>query len=66
MNLTKKSLEQAVIEIKSWMEEREKLIALKPTKLLMFRYPDETEGEFKQRCADAKTIANSMLKEKNT
>jgi len=27
----------------------------------MFRYPDETEGEFKQRCDDAKKIANSML-----
>jgi hypothetical protein len=66
MNLTQASLEQAVIEIKSWMEEREKLIALKPTKLLMFRYPDETKDEFKQRCADAKTIANAMLKEKNT
>ena len=65
MNLTKESLEQAIVEIKSWTKEREKLIALKPTKLLMFRYPDETEGEFKQRCADAKTIANSMLKERN-
>jgi len=65
MNLTQASLEQAVIEIKSWTKEREKLIALKPTKLLMFRYPDETEDEFKQRCADAKTIANSMLKERN-
>jgi hypothetical protein len=65
MNLTQASLEQAVIEIKSWMEEREKLIALKPTKLLMFRYPDETKDEFKQRCEDAKKIANSMLKERN-
>ena len=64
MNLTQASLEQAVIEIKSWMEEREKLIALKPTKLLMFRYPDETKDEFKQRCDDAKTIANSMRVEK--
>jgi hypothetical protein len=66
MNLTKESLEQTIVEIKSWMEEREKLIALKPTKLLMFCYPDETKDEFKKRCADAKTIANSMLKEKNT
>jgi hypothetical protein len=60
----KESLEQAIVEIKSWTEKREKLIALKPTKLLMFRYPDETEGEFKQRCDDAKAIANSMLKER--
>ena len=66
MNLTKEALEQAVIKIKSWTKEREKLIALKPTKLLMIRYPDETEGEFKQRCEDAKTIANSMLEERNT
>ena len=65
MNLTKEALEQAVIKIKNWTKEREKLIALKPTKLLMFRYPHETEGEFKQRCEDAKTIANSMLKERN-
>ena len=65
MNLTKESLEQAVIEIKSWTEKREKLIALKPTKLFMIRYPDETKDEFKQRCEDAKTIANSMLKERN-
>ena len=65
MNLTKEALEQAVIKIKSWTKEREKLIALKPTKLLMFRYPHETEGEFKQRCEDAKTIANSMLEERN-
>ena len=64
MNLTQASLEQAVIEIKSWMEEREKLIALKPTKLLMFRYPHETTGEFKRRCEDAKTIANSMLEDR--
>ena len=65
MNLTQASLEQAVIEIKKMMEEREKLIALKPTKLLMFRYPDETKDEFKQRCEDAKKIANAMLKERN-
>lgn len=65
MNLTKEALEQTIFEIKSWTKEREKLIALKPTKLLMFRYPDETEGELKQRCDDAKTIANSMLEEKN-
>jgi len=64
MNLNQASLEQAVIEIKSWMEERKKLIALKPTKLLMFRYPDETKDEFKQRCEDAKTIANSMLEDR--
>ena len=66
MNLTKEALEQAVIKIKNWTKEREKLIALKPTKLLMIRYPDETASEFKQRCEDAKTIANSMLEEKNT
>ena len=65
MNMTKEALEQAIVEIKSWTKEREKLIALKPTKLLMFRYPHETEGEFKQRCEDAKTIANSMLEERN-
>ena len=65
MNLTKEALEQAVIKIKSRTKEREKLIALKPTKLLMFRYPHETVGEFKQRCEDAKTIANSMLEERN-
>ena len=65
MNLTKESLEQTIVEIKNWTKEREKLIALKPTKLLMFRYPHETEGEFKQRCEDAKTIANSMLEERN-
>jgi len=65
MNLTKESLEQTIVEIKNWTKEREKLIALKPTKLLMFRYPHETEGEFKQRCEDAKTIANSILKERN-
>jgi hypothetical protein len=66
MNLTKESLEQAIVEIKSWTKEREKLIALKPTKLLMVCYPHETKGEFKQRCEDAKAIANSMLEEKNT
>jgi len=66
MNLTKESLEQAIVEIKSWTKERKKLIALKPTKLLMIRYPDETKDEFKQRCEDAKTIANSMLEERNT
>jgi len=65
MNLTKESLEQAVIKIKNWTKEREKLIALKPTKLLMIRYPHETASEFKQRCEDAKTIANSMLEERN-
>ena len=65
MNLTKESLEQTIVEIKNWTKEREKLIALKPTKLLMFRYPHETEGEFKQRCEDAKTITNSMLEERN-
>ena len=66
MNLTKESLEQTIVEIKNWTKEREKLIALKPTKLLMIRYPDETASEFKQRCEDAKTIANSMLEERNT
>ena len=65
MNLTKESLEQTIVEIKNWTKEREKLIALKPTKLLMIRYPDETASEFKQRCEDAKTIANSILKERN-
>ena len=65
MNLTKEALEQTIVEIKNWTKEREKLIALKPTKLLMIRYPHETEGEFKQRCEDAKTIANSMLEERN-
>ena len=66
MNLTKEALEQAVIKIKNWTKEREKLIALKPTKLFMICYPDETKDEFKQRCEDAKTIANSMLEERNT
>ena len=66
MNLTQASLEKAVIEIKKMVEEGQKLIALKPTKLLMVCYPHETKGEFKQRCEDAKAIANSMLKEKNT
>ena len=61
MSLTQASLEQAVIEIKKIVEEGQKLTALKPTKLFMIRYPDETEDEFKQRCEDAKTIANSML-----
>ena len=65
MNLTKESLEQTIVEIKNWTKEREKLIALKPTKLLMIRYPDETASEFKQRCEDAKTITNSMLEERN-
>ena len=65
MNLTKEALEQTIVEIKNWTKERKKLIALKPTKLLMFRYPHETEGEFKQRCEDAKTITNSMLEERN-
>ena len=65
MNLTKESLEQTIVEIKNWKKEREKLIALKPTKLLMIRYPDETASEFKQRCEDAKTITNSMLEERN-
>ena len=65
MNLTKESLEQTVIEIKKIVKEGQKLTALKPTKLFMIRYPDETKDEFKQRCADAKTIANSMLKERN-
>ena len=65
MNLTKDSLEQAIIEIKKIVEEGQKLIALKPTKLLMIRYPDETASEFKQRCEDAKAIANSILKERN-
>jgi hypothetical protein len=65
MNLTQASLEQAVIEIKKMVEERQKLLALKPTKLLMFRYPHETKDEFKQRCEDAKTIANAMIKERN-
>ena len=64
--MDKESLEQAVIKIKKIVEEGQKLIALKPTKLFMIRYPDETKDEFKQRCEDAKTIANSMLKEKNT
>ena len=66
MNLTQASLEQAVIEIKKMVEEGQKLIALKPTKLFMIRYPHETEGEFKQRCEDAKKIANSMLEERST
>ena len=65
MNLTKGALEQTIVEIKKMVEDGKKLIALKPTKLLMFRYPHETEGEFKQRCEDAKTIANSMLEERN-
>ena len=65
MNLTKESLEQAVIEIRKMVEDGKKLIALKPTKLLMIRYPDETASEFKQRCEDAKTITNSMLEERN-
>ena len=62
--MDKKSLEQAVIEIKKIVEEGQKLTALKPTKLFMFRYPDETKDEFKQRCEDAKKIANSMRVEK--
>ena len=66
MNLTKGALEQTIVEIKKMVEDGKKLIALKPTKLLMFRYPDETKDEFKQRCENAKTIANSMLEERNT
>ena len=65
MNLTQASLEQAIIEIKKIVEEGQKLIAFKPTKLFMIRYPDETKDEFKQRCEDAKTITNSMLEERN-
>jgi hypothetical protein len=64
MSLTQASLEQAVIEIKKIVEEGQKLTALKPTKLFMIRYPDETKDEFKQRCEDAKTIANSMLEDR--
>ena len=63
--MDKELLEQAIIEIKKIVEEGQKLIALKPTKLLMICYPDETKDEFKQRCEDAKTIANSMLEERN-
>ena len=63
--MNKDSLEQAVIKIKKMVEDGQKLIALKPTKLFMIRYPDETKDEFKQRCEDAKTIANSMLEERN-
>ena len=59
------ALEQVLTELKKIMEEGQKSIALKPTKLFMIRYPDETKDEFKQRCEDAKTIANAMLKERN-
>ena len=65
MNLNQAALEQVLTEIKKIMEEGQKLIALKPTKLFMIRYPDETKDEFKRRCEDAKTIANSMLEERN-
>ena len=65
MNLNQAALEQVLTELKKIMEEGQKSIALKPTKLFMIRYPDETKDEFKQRCEDAKTIANAMLKERN-
>ena len=65
MSLTQAALEQVLTEIKKIMEEGQKSIALKPTKLFMIRYPDETNDGFKQRCEDEKTIANSMLKERN-
>ena len=65
MNLNQAALEQVLTELKKIMEEGQKSIALKPTKLFMIRYPDETKDEFKQRCEDAKTIANSMLEERN-
>jgi len=63
--LNQAALEQVLTELKKIMEEGQKSIALKPTKLFMIRYPDETKDEFKQRCEDAKTIANAMLKERN-
>lgn len=37
------------------------MFTIKPTKLIMVPYPDETEEEFAQRCAVGQQLARSLL-----
>ena len=61
MSLSETSLEQAVLEIQRMV--REETISFRPTKLLMYPYPDETVEEFKQRCAAAKEMVARLGEE---
>ena len=60
-DLSETSLEQAVLEIQKML--REETISIRPTKLLMYPYPDETVEEFKQRCAAAKEMVARLGEE---
>lgn len=60
-DLSETSLEQAVLEIQKML--REEAISIRPTKLLMYPYPDETVEEFKQRWLAAREMVFRLEKE---
>ena len=55
-DLTEQSLIDLIVDINSLCQDREKLISIKPTCMIMFAYPDETEEDFKLRVAHARAI----------
>jgi len=64
MNLSETSLEQAVLEIQKMLRDDGESTSIRPTKLLMYPYPDETVEEFKRRCEAAKEMVARLEKEK--
>jgi len=60
MSLSETSLEQALLEIQRMVKYG---ISIRPTKLLMYPYPDETIEEFKQRWLAAKEMVFRLEKE---
>lgn len=62
-DLSETSLEQAVLEIQKMLRDGGEAISFRPTKLLMYPYPDETVEEFKQRCAAAKEMVARLGEE---
>jgi hypothetical protein len=63
MSLSETSLEQALLEIQGVVKDG-KAISIRPTKLLMYPYPDETVEEFKQRWLAAREMVSRLEKEK--
>lgn len=62
-DLSEKSLEDAIVQIKRWTEDGKSLLALKPTKMFVPKYPDETYEEYTVRVEQLRAL-EKQLREK--
>jgi hypothetical protein len=56
-DLSQESLEAVLTAIAKYTQDTGEVITLKPTKLILVKYPDETMQEWQQRCQWAQAVA---------